>query len=49
MEPTLDPALNIPVARACSCLGNHEEPFLIDAGKLPALPDPKAACVIPNR
>ena len=48
MAPTFDPALNIPVARARSCLGNHSATVLIDAGKLPASPSPNAARAIPN-
>ena len=40
--PTLVPALKMPVASARSFLGNHSATVLIDAGKLPASPSPRA-------
>ena len=40
--PTLEPLLKMPVARARSRRGNHSVTVLMDAGKLPASPTPKA-------
>src|SRR4051812_3082641 len=42
IAPTLDPALKIPVASARSFAGNHSATVLIDAGKLPDSPSPRA-------
>ncbi len=44
MAPTFAPALNTPVAKALSLLGNHSAVVLIAAGKLPDSPRPS-----PNR
>src|SRR5690606_40728281 len=40
ITPTLVPALNIPVAKERSLLGNHSATVLILAGKFPASPKP---------
>ena len=42
IAPKLDPLLKMPVASARSRLGNHSATVLMDAGKLPASPMPKA-------
>ena len=42
MAPKLEPLLKMPVARARSRLGNHSATVLMEAGKLPASPMPKA-------
>src|SRR4029079_8566434 len=42
IAPTFDPALKIPVASARSLEGNHSATVLIDAGKLPDSPNPRA-------
>ncbi len=53
MAPTFAPLLNIPVASARSRFGNHSATVLIDAGKLPPSPMPKALrtmmCMITSR
>src|SRR5882672_6382895 len=48
MAPTLDPALNKPVAKARSFLGNHSAVVLIAAGKFPDSPTPRAARATPK-
>jgi hypothetical protein len=40
--PTFVPALKIPVASARSFFGNHSATVLMQAGKLPASPNPSA-------
>ena len=46
IAPTLLPALNMPVASARSCCGNHSAVALIDAGKFADSPRPSAARAI---
>src|SRR5262245_48786835 len=46
--PILVPALKIPVANARSFLGNHSATALIDAGKLPDSPIPRAKRAAPK-
>ena len=41
MMPTLEPALNRPVAKLRSFRGNHSATVLMAAGKLPASPRPR--------
>src|SRR6185436_1483642 len=48
IEPTFEPALNIPVATDRSFGGNHSVTVLIAAGKLPASPRPSATRATPN-
>ena len=53
MAPQLEPLLKMPVARARSRLGNHSATVLMEAGKLPASPMPKALrikmCMVSSR
>ena len=42
ISPRFDPELNIPVASARSFFGNHSETVLMQAGKFPASPRPRA-------
>src|SRR3954462_13776499 len=43
IDATFEPALNTPVAKARSFLGNHSATALMAAGKLPASPRPSMA------
>ena len=48
MAPTFVPALKRPVVKARSRFGNHSATVLIDAGKLPPSPRPKANRATPK-
>src|SRR5215471_10567843 len=48
IAPAFVPELKIPVAKARSFLGNHSATALIEAGKLPDSPNPKAKRATPK-